>query len=104
LDRKSTRKGSFMGSIRITSTPPGIAPEWVREQWVGVEIPLPKHDEDGIQVGVPDNLFGYQVETKVAIEALRKKSPEAVEWWEENIPLGFVSRLVFSRDVCQLIK
>jgi hypothetical protein len=26
--------------IRIVSAPPGEAPQWVREQWIGCELPL----------------------------------------------------------------
>jgi hypothetical protein len=27
------------GIVRITSVPPGEAPPWVREKWVGLELP-----------------------------------------------------------------
>ncbi|MEI8337934.1 MAG: hypothetical protein WCF92_02175 [bacterium] len=97
-----------MSSIKIISTPPGQAPEWVREKWIGVEIPVPMQAlEPGLQMGVkggkPENSGGYQVNTSEAIEALRKKSPEAAEWWEENVPLAAIPQLVFSKAVCELV-
>ncbi len=96
-----------MSSIRIVSTPPGQAPEEIRRQWIGVEILLPEPESGGIQMGVlggkAENTGGYQVETITAIEALRKKSPEAVEWWEANVPLAEIPRLVFSKEVCELV-
>lgn len=96
-----------MSSIRIVSTPPGQAPEWVRKEWVGVEIPVVEQPVKGIQVGVrggkPQNKGGYEVNTADAIEALRKKSPEAAKWWEDNVPLASISHLVFAKDVCEPI-
>ena len=97
-----------MSSVRIISTPPGQAPEWVRKGWVGVEIPLPEQiSEGGIQVGVrggkAQNVGGYRVVTSEAIEALQKKSPEATEWWMNNVPLSSISHLVFSKEVCELV-
>jgi hypothetical protein len=31
-----------MACIRIIAVPPGPAPEWVREEWVGLVLPLPE--------------------------------------------------------------
>lgn len=96
-----------MRSIRIISIPPGQAPEWVRKEWIGVEIPLPKQVSDGIEMGVlggkAENTGGYQVDTGKAIGALRSKSPKAANWWEENVPLDIFSSFVFSKDVCELV-
>lgn len=97
--------------IRIISTPPGQAPEWVRDEWVGVELPVeentPSEDVGVLQLGInggrPENLGGYPIRTQDAIEALREKSPEAARWWESNVPLGLVPRLVFKRDVCEVV-
>jgi hypothetical protein len=30
--------------------------------------------------------FGYTVESKVAIELLAARSPEAAQWWHQNTP------------------
>jgi hypothetical protein len=86
-----------LGTIRFTAVPRGGAPLSIREQWVGVEVPcLFSHDgvlpnpgdttrdvETGLEV--PD-YPGYIVLQVHALEALEKKSPEAVEYWQS---LGF---------------
>ena len=94
-----------MSSIRIVSTPPGQAPDEVRKSWVGLVIPLPEQDNGGLQMGVrggkPKQLGGYQVYTTEALDILRKKSPEAAEWFEENAFLSL--RFVFAKEVCELI-
>ncbi|MFA5934578.1 MAG: hypothetical protein WC827_01690 [Candidatus Paceibacterota bacterium] len=96
-----------MSSIRIISIPPGQAPEWVRKEWIGVEIPLSEQKSSGIQMGVrggaAKNVGGYQVETSKAIEALQKKSPMAAKWWKDNVPLVSIVHLVFSKEVCELV-
>ncbi len=97
-----------MSSIRIISTPPGQAPGWVREEWIGVEIPLSEDQSStGVQAGVKggeaENVGGYQVDTSDAMDALKAKSPEAAEWWEENVPLHMIPQLVFARDACELV-
>lgn len=96
--------------IRIIATPPGQAPKWVREEWVGLEVNVEENAPEpgeGIQLGVkagkPENLGGYPVRTSDAISALRKKSPQAAEWWEINLPLGFIPRFVFDREACEII-
>ncbi len=81
-----------LGLIRFTSVPRGGAPLWVREKWIGVEVPcLFSHDgvpnvgesnrdvETGLEV--PD-YPGYIVLQTHALEALRRKSPEAAEYWD----------------------
>ncbi len=96
-----------MSSIRIVSIPPGQAPEWVRKEWIGVEIPLSEQKSDGIQMGIhggkAENADGHQVDTDKAIEALQKKSPRAAAWWKENVPLTAIPQLVFSKKVCELV-
>ena len=75
--------------IRIISTPPGGAPEWVRKEWVGLELPTVESSgrpQVGATGGKPENLGGFQINGKVAIDALKEKSPEAAKWWEDNWP------------------
>ncbi len=73
-----------MSSIRIVSTPPGQAPEWVRKEWIGVEIPLPEQNRAASRwefaVAKQRMRGGHQVDTSKAIEALQKKSPRAAKW------------------------
>lgn len=93
--------------IRIISTPPGEAPEHVRQAWIGLEIPVPNRFAGRRQifgVGVlsgPKNWLGYLfaimfgraqkevgyiVESQVAINLLAAHSPEAAGWWRQHTP------------------
>jgi hypothetical protein len=99
-----TRVSSF---IRIVSVPPGEAPLWVREKWVGLELPLAYGDSGGrraITSGVlsgPRNRLialwwalrgqldcksGYAVDANEAVRILEGTAPEAAAWWQQNVP------------------
>ena len=41
-----------MTSIRIIATPLGQAPKWVREEWIGIEIPLAEQDPGCLEIGI----------------------------------------------------
>jgi len=96
-----------MATLKITSVPPGEAPVWVREKWLGLELPL----VDGCEtphvlptfgvLSYPKSRFawylsrlfrrfqnetGYVVECLPAIEILVQSSPEAAHWWRSNAP------------------
>lgn len=93
--------------LMITSIPPGEAPLWVREKWVDLALPLVQQRAtpatfltSGVLSG-PKTLFsqlfaflggrlkreaGYAVETHRAMAALATVGPEAVAWWQENVP------------------
>jgi len=84
--------------IRIIAIPPGEAPQWVREQWVGLELPLAQRSRRarsrrvfGVLTG-PRGLLarwlailsgpasretGYAVPILDAVAMLERKSPEA---------------------------
>lgn len=96
--------------IRITSTPPGQAPEWVRKEWVGVEIPV-KTQQVGLAMGAlggepeAENLAGYHVNAVQAVSILAQKSPDAAEWWWSNVfDVLLPESLLFARRVCELIE
>src|SRR5258708_18523619 len=95
--------------IKIVDTTPGQAAEWVRKEWIGLELPVEENvdTEGGAQFGAkggkPENLGGYPIRTEDALSALREKSPKAAQWWEDNVPLEVVPRLVFKRDVCEVV-
>lgn len=100
-----------MPNVRFTGVPPGQAPDWVRKEWVGVEVPIIEGPpEPGLLMGVrggrpdPRSLGGYHVSAVDAFAALRVKSPEAAEWWDENFPAAPGRELVFARDVCELVE
>lgn len=92
--------------IRITSTPPGRAPEEVREKWVGIEFESIGREEapsGGLRLGT-ENMGGYQVRAEVAFAALAKHSPEAHRWWTEGAPWDLMNdTLIFRADVCEEI-
>ena len=97
-----------MAYLKITSTPPGDAPDWVREKWVGLSLPLA--DEEGVAhtsetfsvlLSHPKTRIGYYwgrlrgrikkqtgyiVYSAVAIEVLDQSSPDAAAWWRSNVP------------------
>jgi hypothetical protein len=111
--------------IRIIAIPPGEAPLWVREKWVGIELPLADGDSvvqvftSGVLSG-PRNRFlaiiwgllrrlkvqsGYPVYVKDALDILEQTAPEAAMWWRENVPrLQKPKRkFLFASSVCQVI-
>lgn len=90
--------------IKIFATPPGTAPEKIREQWIGVEIRLigieNKSKPLGFRSGI-ENLGGYQVLPKDAVEALKKSGKiEAANFWSSYLD---AKNFTFRRDVCELV-
>lgn len=100
----------------ITSIPPGEAPEWVRQQWVGLALPLAQRSAKPrkfLTVGVisgPRSLLGnllalitgrfsfesgHLVECLAALAVLEQTSPEAAAWWKDNLPHLFQPGRVF---------
>ena len=94
-------------SLRIESVPPGEAPLWVREQWIGLVLPLAQRKASprtwltsGVLSGPRSFLArlvalisgrlerrsGYAVETSTAVAILATTSPQAAAWWRENTP------------------
>lgn len=97
----------IVAKIRITKIPPGQAPDWVRERWVGLELPIVKVSRGvkmGVMGGKAENPRGYAVKTRTAIEILKQNSPEAAKWWEESFFATLAGHLIFKADVCELIE
>lgn len=104
-----------LGTIRFTSVPKGGAPLSIREQWIGVEVPcLFSHDgttqegagqRDVISgLDVPD-YPGYIVLQRMAIDALREKSPEAATFWNElGFPNHDLALFLFSLESAEVVK
>ena len=90
-------------TFKIIATPPGQAPEWVRKEWVGVELPMsesgPGH-QHGVLGGQPENIGGYKTNGLTAVNLLNAKSPKAAEWWHKNAPHVLSAELVFKKEVC----
>lgn len=91
--------------VRIVRAPVGEAPSWVREAWIGLELPLADLAEVSIEtVGVLTGPFsplgygwakvrgrlhrttGYAVRSARAIDILARSRPDAAEWWRTNTP------------------
>ena len=113
--------------LLITSVPPGEAPLWVREQWVGVSMPLAQRRPDallfltsGVLSGPRSFLSrvgalltgklkpasGFRVEARSAIDALAVAHPDAAAWWRTNAPHLIDSKrfFVFPRSAGHVIK
>jgi hypothetical protein len=113
-------------NIRIIKTPAGEAPLWVREKWVGLELPLSQRlamNFFGLGIGVltgPQTIFGmligaftgklffirgYKISVLDAIEVLEKASPEAAAWWKLNTPHLAKPRkhFLFRKEECQIV-
>jgi hypothetical protein len=93
-----------MAKIKIIDTPPGFAPEEIREQWLGIEIPLAENpipaDKVVARIG-GQNAGGYQVKGTDAVEALKDAEKfEAAEFWKPYASGNFT----FKQEVCELIE
>ena len=94
-----------MAKIKIVQVPSGQAPLWVRQEWVGMELPVAENlPNDTVEMGVlggkPEDADGYPVETVVAFRELKKKNPAAAQWWETYVPASLLPWLSFQRGVC----
>jgi hypothetical protein len=113
--------------LRITFVPPGEAPAWVREKWVGLKLPLAQmspdpryHATGGVLTG-PRTFFGalsallpgrlnhtegYLVNAPAALSILELAHPEAAAWWRTNTPhlFGRRRRLLFPKGVGDVVE
>lgn len=95
-----------MAKIKIIATPPGFAPEDIRNQWVGVEIPLPTKEQ--LAEDPPSsfgsgnqNQGGHIVLTSDAITSLEQSEKHStVAFWQS---LGLGKYLRFHKDCCEVI-
>ena len=113
------------GWIRINSTPFGEAPLWVRQSWIGIDLPLAGPTlVDAPIYGVlssqswwnrlwfrlgflpKQRISGYLVEMATAVDLLRKHAPEAAAWWLQHVPevaWRDGRRFIFDSASCQRI-
>lgn len=110
--------------IRIVAVPPGEAPLWVREKWVGLDLPAARYSgrRKFLTMGVlslprsvlaqwlavfrgrAELIAGYAVEALPAVNILAHAHPEAAAWWRENTPHLIAPNryLVFHEEVCRI--
>jgi hypothetical protein len=104
-------------NIRIVRRPIGEAPEWVRDAWTGLTLPLASQRQRewrglGVLTGprcrlsqiwaVPSGktflVSGYLVNAKAAIDQLADHDPPAAAWWREHTPHMLTGRRYFAFD------
>lgn len=118
--------GSATSYIRIVSIPPGEAPLWVRERWVGLELPLADGDRgprqtytSGVLSGPRNRLIalwwalrgrlkrqaGYAVDAIEAVRILEATAPDAASWWRQNVPRlqRRKRKFLFHKSACQMV-
>jgi hypothetical protein len=110
--------------VRIVAVPPGEAPFWVRQKWVGLDLPVVRYSAHrkfptfgvlsaprswpaqwaAVFRGPAELVAGYAVEGRSAVSILAKASPEAATWWRENTPHLIAPKgyLVFHEEVCRI--
>lgn len=100
-------------AIRITSMPPGDAPEEVRRAWIGLELPLACGQTEPCNrmveaicsnavVGVRR---GYTVVGTTAIQRLTIWNNVAADWWKTHVPEVMQADFVFlfPEENCELL-
>ncbi len=105
-----------LGVIRFISVPRGGAPLWVREAWIGVEVPC-LFSHDGVPLSASDTVRdvetglevpdypGYIVLQTHAIEALRQQSPKAAKYWRSlGFPYNECALFLFDHDSAEVVK
>lgn len=112
--------------IRIVAIPPGEAPLWVREKWLGLCLPVAddrgsrKAYVSGVLSG-PRNRFiafawrflgklsrqsGYAVYVRDAVSELEKTAPDAAAWWKNDGSRLQVPgrKFLFRASYCELMQ
>jgi hypothetical protein len=112
--------------VRIVGVPPGEAPLWAREKWVGLELPLGRWTSPvrtpgfgvvsgprsilsyiwALLLGRFEMVKGYMVPADEAVNILSESSPEAATWWRTNASqlLGPNRYFLFHEQACQFIQ
>ena len=109
--------------VTIIGRAAGEAPEWVRDAWIGLQLPLLIPGErEWRSIGVltgPTGYFrglwailrgrtcrtrGYVIDAKAAVDILARANPEAAAWWRENAAQRLTGHtgFVFEKEVCLL--
>jgi hypothetical protein len=117
---------SLQHKVRIIAVPSGEAPLWVREKWVGLELPLAQKSvvaQSCLSAGVlsgPKSFLstlagcftrryeqesGFIVSVIPALHVLEAASPETANWWRSNAPhlCKPWRKFLFHANVCEVI-
>jgi hypothetical protein len=109
--------------IRIIATPPGEAPEEVRREWIGLDLPLVAGETGprtvpvgGVLTGARTPLailvklltgqrqyqHGYVIDAPQALVLLADKAPWAAQWWRDCAPHCWEPgrKFLFPAEVC----
>ena len=91
--------------IRVIAAPRGEAPLWVRQAWIGLDLPVARPEV--VEVSTAGVLSGrslwsqitrllhlaptewkegYVVDRGAAVSLLHAHAPEAAAWWRANVP------------------
>ena len=100
--------------VEIVSPPDGVAPDWVREAWVGLRVPcledqpveMPAVSAVGGPATMLGQLFhalagraekrtGYVVRARDVVGLLSLKDEAAALWWIDNAPHVLDERQLF---------
>jgi hypothetical protein len=94
LESKGPNKPGF-ATIRVTGSPPGEIPAWVRDAWIGCVFVTENETDDVTLVSEEMKQFldevmakestVYLVRQDRAMEILRKKMPAAAEWYRDHL-------------------
>jgi hypothetical protein len=108
--------------IKIIRRPTGEAPEWVRDAWIGLSLPLAASQPGTWTVfgvrSLPQGAFreqraqfagktakatGYLVNARLAVDSLAEIHPEAAAWWREHTPRLLTGKrhFLFNIDACE---
>lgn len=110
-------------TVRIIGVPEGPAPLWVREKWVGLDLPVspPRVVKRrvwrdfktrglftyfmallGITSEKLETWDGYVVDVRQAVTILEAKHPDAAAWWRENVPHLMGGKFMFDAAACSI--
>ena len=109
-------------SIRIVATPDGPAPQWVRERWIGLQLPVAKPTPVTnycfkdfrprgpawpwsvawwFATGKLERWTGYLVNVDEAWRVLDIRHSDAAAWWRENAPHLIGTAFIFPLASCE---
>lgn len=109
--------------IEIVRRPFGAAPEWVRDAWIGLSLPLAVSRKKSWQTlsvlegpkgffasfwlivsGQTERVEGYMVVAKEAVDILGAHNLRAADWWRENTPglLDGKQTFIFDAPCCEV--